>query len=336
MLTKLRWTILSLMLILGVALLVSKPLISWEWPTWRKTVVSQIQLRQSFPELNATKSDGSTVRLRALLTAKWTYVRFMSVPDPAEVDYMNVLLGKYAHYPLQFVVITDKATPHSSPPVSDDQRLIFLAADFSKILRDGQTSQLCLVDPSGVTRFSYPGGLETRGMRLLTERYLSGHIQYEPPGGISKPQKGEKTPRVQIVRLSDRKPFWLSDLTKGSTVIFFQAYCTTCGLDAYVHQLSTLEEGPTSLGQRRVYAVFSRTFGEAPILAAIQEDRIRPDVYIASEYIDQWESAYYLGARGLQVPWVIPISASGYTGDPVPYDVWYTSQIALRKGRSQL
>jgi hypothetical protein len=174
---------------------------------------------------------------------------------------------------------------------------------------------------------------EFRSLRELTERYIQGTVDYEPLP-IGKPSTGDSLPALELERVANSEKLSLPLLAGiNSTVIFFQANCTTCGVNNILAKLQQINSERRSLSDLRTYPVFSRSFDIKQLKA--YGASLGENLLIATEFCPQWEDEYYVGPGSGKEPFVISIGRTGQIDKVEGFADWANRKMSNRSSDAQ-
>jgi hypothetical protein len=273
-----------------------------------------------FPDLKGTDLIG-TIRLRDRLHGYWTYLIQTGGYQTPNLDYAKILLNKYNGKRLQFIYLFPTKPAPLAPAFGNVQHLM---AYWSSDQKYPERTWTTLIDPSGVIRFSLPYSLSSEALRELTERYILGQINYAPPADTKLPL-GSVLPPIELVRVIDSQRTTLPLLAgRNSTVIFFQAHCTTCSVDHFLAKLQKINSGRVSLSERHIYPIFSRSFDIKQL--RVNGINFGNNLFIAADFFPQSEDEYYVGPGSSKDPVVFSTGRTGRIVRIEEFSTWEKHQ----------
>ncbi len=294
-----------------------------------------LDVGQPFPDLEIDEN-GSRVTLGEILKEHWSVIVCVSRVDKLGLDYPSILLDRYREKGLQFLYILPTTSPNKSiipslPGVPEGIRFAFDSREaLRKRLRLPKSDFVWsfMVDPQRIVRFSVPASLSPDTLRQLTEHSLLGEGRYDTawvPVGFSR---GAKVPDVPLERVRDSQRLRTTNLPSGaSTIIFFRANCTSCGIGNFLRQIENLDRFGVDFKKERIHLIFSRAFASLDLRQVSSTPHFHPDLYIAERYIPEWEDPYLTAPSDQNVPKAIFTSAQGKVDSVGDYFDWYAARI---------
>ncbi|HEY6252150.1 MAG TPA: 6-bladed beta-propeller [Candidatus Angelobacter sp.] len=331
------WSVPSIALLLGVTLLyrsIGNPVAgpSIYGFAWYKV----LDVGQRFPDVTVDR-DGTLTNLREVFTEHLNLV--LCTPNATDrrlTDYGSVLLDMYRGKGLQIVYIFPgpNAVREADRAIGERSAGMVFVSD-----RNGQLKKhlglqdpytwFFVVDAVNVTRFSIPQPVQPDTLRQLAERFVLHKISYSEPVAPTGYSVHAKLPALTIENLSGSRRVNLGDLqTRGSTILFLRAECTSCSVQNFMRQLGDLWKAGVDFEKERIYPIFSRAFTSLDLKQSQTGTLVADHVYIASSYLPSWENPYLVGSSSHNTPMAISVGDDGTVSSVVAYSDWYTRQMA--------
>lgn len=280
----------------------------------------------------------SDVDLRNLALGQWTLLLCAPALDESTQGYPLVLLERHRVRNLQLILVTpdgiESGRTEALGSTADFGQSLRLLSDargeLEALFNDvGQESfnSFSMVDPQGLIRFSVSNGLKPETMRQVVERYLLGMPTYSIDSQSVGYEPGSLLPQVDLQRLRDGSKRTLSEIqADGATLVFFQAYCSSCLMDPTLKIFSVLASQGTDFRAEGISVIFSKSHLLQDIGIFASFDQPWPEVYRAEDHVKEWEDPYNTIAKQSDSAMVV-IAEDGRVKDSMPFEHWYRERI---------
>jgi hypothetical protein len=292
------------------------------------------------PATEVRTSSGQSLSSRQVSAGVWTLMILTPRFDPKTLEYPRVIAQRYKARGFKVVSLlapTDenRSATRTFPSDSLTQLVIDERRELATMLglpSDGvDYVWSILLDPEGRVKFAMPRFIAADALRQLVERHLLGHVNYVLERQASGYAHGAKIPDIVLHSVAgDKHTLRLRDLARPSTtIIFFRAYCTSCGVDSIFGQLVRLQAAGVRFDGRTVVPVFSNAFDEASIAGQYQVHRGAPPTFRADAAVSEWEDAYASRSDAMTEPRVVVVGPDGTIERTAEFFAWSNAETGI-------